>query len=356
LTSELVGLGESDANARWIGVRRHQAVLVVLGVGILSEWLLSPSAPTSELIVGLALTICAATTYDGLTAGEQLVVALRYCSRSHWSTVSALEFGDEIALWANGDVAFRAYELVHRGRLDLSGRDVINAEALKSLADAAGASRTGQHFSEHVHRQDDDAGTLLALPLGVAAPDGWMKGTNLARRVIGLDDDATSLRLLERFTYLRAPTQLLRVYRVRDFASVPSTRGLLDQVLKSSTPVDLALHVDVVSGSRAQRLSARAVHRVGSDDATSRAVGFRRTARSVRNYERLAQREALVASGRALVRVAVYLLVRASSLDELHRRGDALWRQAHDAGLRLERGRGCQAQWHRAQLPGGLGW
>ena len=174
--------------------------------------------------------------------------------------------------------------------------------------------------------------------------------------MIGLNDDATSLRLLERFSYLRAPEQLLRVYRVRDFNSVPSERGLLDQVLKSSTPLDLALHVDIVSGARAQRLSARAVHQVSSDDTTARAVGFRRTARSLRNYDRLAQRETLVASGRALLRVAVYLMVRASSLDELQQRGDALWRQAHDAGLRLERGFGRQARWYRAQLPGGPGW
>jgi hypothetical protein len=331
-------------------------VLVILGVGLLSEWLLSPSAPTGELVVGLALAGCAVPTYDALTAGEQLVVVLRFFMRSHWSAISALEFGDDTALWANGEVAFRGYELVHRGRLDLSGRDVINAEALKALADAASASRTGQHFSEHVFRGHGDASTLLALPLEFPAPDGWRKGNDLARRVIGLDHDATSLRLLERLTYLRAPGQLLRVYRVRDFNSVPSTRGLLDQVLKSTTLLDLALHVDVVSGARAQRLSARAVHRVGSDDATSRAAGFRRTARSMRNFERLAQREALVASGRALVRVAVYLLVRGSSLDELHQRGDALWRQAHDAGLRLERGAGLQAQWYRAQLPGGLGW
>lgn len=354
--SEFVGLGESDADHRLIGVRRHQAALIVMGIGLLSEWLFNPSAPTSELIVALAIVTCAVPTYDALTVGEQLVVVLRYVARSHWSAISALELGDDIALWAHGDVAFRGYELVHRGRLDLSGRDVTNAEALQALADAAGATRTGQHFSEHVVRRDDFASTLLVLPVDVPAPDGWLKGGDLVRRVIGFDDGATSLRLLERFSYLRAPEQLVRVYRVRDFNSVPSTRGLLDQVLKSSTPLDLALHVDVVSGARAQRLSSRAVHRVGSDDATSRAVGFRRTARAMRNYERLAQREALVASGRALVRVAVFLSVRAPSLDVLQRRGDALWRLAHDAGLRLERGGGLQARWYRTQLPGGPSW
>jgi len=327
-----------------------------MGVGLLSQWLFSSVAPTSEFIVALALFTCAAPSADGLTVGEQLAVALRYFVRSHWSVISALEFGDDMALWANGEVAFCGYELVHRGRLDLSGRDVANAEALRALADAASATRAGQHFSAHVFRRNDQRSTLLALPPGVPVPDGWKKGNDLARRVIGLDNDAPSLHLLERFTYLRAPEQLLRLYRVRDFNAAPSERGLLDAILKSSTPLDLALHVDVVSGARAQRLSARAVHQVGSDDATSRAVGFRRTARATRNYDRLAQREALVASGRALLRVAVFLMVRASSLEELHKQGDALWRHAHDAGLRVERGWGRQARWYRAQLPGGPSW
>jgi hypothetical protein len=354
--SELVGLGDADANNRWIGVRRHQAVLMVIGVGVLSEWLFSSSAPTGEVIVGMAILVMALPTVDGLTVGEQLAVGLGFFVRSHWSVISAIEFGHDIALWAKGDVAFRAYELVHRGRLDLSGRDVANADALSALADAASAMRAGQHFSEHVFCRNDHRSTLLALPLEVPAPDGWIKGNELARRVIGLDDDTTSLRLLERPSYLRAPDQLLRVYRVRDFNAVPSAQGLLDQVLKSPTPLDLALHVDIVCGARAQRLSARAVHQVGSDDATARAAGFRRSARSLRNYDRLAQREALVASGRALLRVAVFLMVRASSLDELQVRGDALWRHAHDAGLRLERGYGRQARWYMAQLPGGPGW
>jgi hypothetical protein len=33
-----------------------------------------------------------------------------------------------------------------------------------------------------------------------------------------------------------------------------------------------------------------------------------------------------------------------------------VWRHAHDTGLRLDRGRGLQAAWYRAHLPGGLGW
>jgi hypothetical protein len=354
--SENVGLGESDVDVRWIGIRRHQAVLVILGVGLASDWVMSPRSPLVEVVVGLALLMCAVPCYDGLTVGEQCVVALRFAARSHWHELSVREFGDDVVLWSRGEVAFRGYELSHRGRLDLSGRDVTVAEALAALADASSAARTGQHFSQHVVTRSEGATTLLTLAPDVPAPDGWTLRNGLALEVVGFRDGTTTLRFLERFTYLRTPEQLARIYRVRDFSSVPPTRGLLEQILRSTATLDLALHVDVVAGAKAHRLAARAVHRVGSDDAASRAAGFRRTARSSRSFERLSQREALVASGRSLLRVGVFVIVLGESLEEVQQRSALVWRHAHDAGLRLERGRGLQSQWYVAQLPGGPSW
>ncbi|HEV3268501.1 MAG TPA: hypothetical protein VGZ68_08870 [Acidimicrobiales bacterium] len=356
LTSETLGLGEADANARWIGVRRHQAVLTILGVGLAGDWVMSPHASLVELVAGLALAIGAVPCYDGLTLGEACLIALRFLFRSHWHELSVREFGDDVVLWAVGEVSFRGYELKHRGRLDLSGRDVTIAQGLATLADASSAGRGGQHFSQHVVTQRGNVRSLLTLPLGVPAPDGWTANNEFALGAVCVGSETTSLRVLERFTYLRTKDQLARVFRVRDFSSVPPTRGLLEQLLRSATTIDLALHVDVVSSTRAQRLAARAVHRVGSDDATSRTAGFRRTARSSRNFERLAQREVLVASGRSLLRIAVFIIVRGESYDEVQQRSSLVWRHAHDAGLRLERGWGLQSSWYFAQLPGGPGW
>jgi hypothetical protein len=348
-------LGEADADARWIGIRRHQAVLIILGLGLASAWVMSAREPFVEVIAGLVLMACAVPSFDGRTIGEHGALAMGFLVRSRWSDINVREFGEDIVLWAHGEVSFRGYELVHRGRLDLSGRDIALAEALGSLADAASAARDGQHFSQHVVRKVADAATLLTLPTDVPVPDGWTQNNSLALEVVGATDNAHSLQTFERFTYLRMREQLVRIYRVRDFSSVSPTRGLLEQILRSTT-ADLAVHVDVVAGAKAHRLAARAVHRVGSDDATSRAAGFRRTARSTRNFERLSQREALVAGGRSLLRVAVFVIVRGESLDALQERSALVWRQAHDAGLRLERGWGLQSRWYVAQLPGGPGW
>lgn len=355
LMSETLGLGEADADVRWIGVRRHQALLVVLGFGLVSDWIMSKRPPIAELVTGLCILVSAVPVGDGLTVAEYVVVASRFVTRTHWFELLARELGDDIVVWARGEASFRGSELIHLGRLDLSGRDVAIAEDLAALADAASAARRGQHFSQHVVSRAGVVATLLALPGDVPTPDGWRSNPALAREVLGAGD-STAHRLFERFTYLRGPSELVRVYRVRDFSSVPHARALLEQTLRSSAPFSLAVHVDVVAGAKAQRLAAKAVHRVRSDEATSSAAGFRRTARTSRNVARLAQREELVASGRSLLRVAVFLTVRGETLEEVQRLGALVWRAAHDAGLRLERGRGRQLSWYIAQLPGGPSW
>jgi len=353
--SDRIGLGEADANARWIGIRRHQAVLVIVGVGLLSDWVLARRAPLGEALAGLVVLASAAPSFDGHTVGEQFGLALGYATRSHWWRYDVREFGDDVVLFFGGEVALRGYELVHYGRLDLSGRDVALAEALGALADGASAARSGQHFSEHVVTTPDATATLLCLPIGATAPSGWEARSALALEVLGAVSGAP-VQLLERFTYLRTRGQLARVFRVRDFSSVPPTRGLLEGLLRAPVPFDLALHVDIVAGEKAQRVASRAVHRVGSDDTTTRSAGFRRTAHSTRNFERLAQRELLVANGRSLLRLATFVVVRGSTYADLQRRSAAVWRLSHDAGLRLERGWGRQGSWYRSQLPGGPGW
>jgi hypothetical protein len=353
--SESLGLGDADAGVRWIGIRRHQALLVVVGLGLTSAWILAKGAPIAELGTGEHRETGAGPMGDGRTLGEWLGVAARYLGRSRWSDVTVREWGDDVVVWTTGEVAFRAYELDHRGRLDLSGRDVALAQALAALADAASASSENRHISQHVLTRDGATATVLALPSEVPAPEGWRPHNARALEAIGVDDSST-LSVYERFGYLRTSSGLVRIFRVRDFSSVPDSRSLLEHLLRVPVDLDLSVHVDVVSGAKSHRLAARAVHRVRSDEATSSAAGFRRSARSSRSFERLAQREVLVANGRALMRLGVFVVVRGATLEELQLRSTAVWRRAHDGGLRLERGRGRQGGWFRAQLPGGAEW
>jgi hypothetical protein len=351
--SELLGLGVADAESRWIGVRRHQAMLVTAGLGLLGQWVTASKAPLVEALVALICLACAAPTNDGLTIGERLLIGLAFIGRSRWTSIRVRLIGEAMSVEARGEVRLRGFELAHRGRLDLSGRDHDNAVGLASFADALATSDETRHFSMHVVARPDGVSTLLALPEGVSPPAGWTSRTALATTCVG----TPALQwMLERWTYVRLSDQLVRVLRIRDFSSVPDGHALLERIQFASTWLDVAVHVEVVAGTKAQRVAARAVHRMGSDDVATQAAGFRRTARSLRALDRLRQREALVVEGTALLRVAVFLVIRSSSLATLERNVATVTRLALEAGLRCEAGQGRQAPWYCAQMPGGPGW
>ncbi len=354
MTNEHVALGPADADAAWMGIRRHQAVLTLIGLALVGDGVMNHRALV-EVLVGTAVAGCGAPAGGGRSVGEWGAVCLRFLFRRRWCAFNVREFGDDVVVWAGDEVALRGYRLTHQGRLDLSGRDVQLAESFAALVDAASAARGPRHLSQHVRHDRRGATTLLALPADLSPPEGWRLDNQLTRDVLGAAGDS-SPHYLERWSYVRTSDELVRVFRIRDFTAVPPSRGLLEQLLRARPLVDVALHVEVVSGARASRVAGRAVHKVDSDDASARSVGFRRSAQSARSIERLIQREVLVAHGRSLVRLAVFVVVRAASLEALHERSRAIWRHAHDAGLRLERGRGEQARWYAAQLPGGVNW
>jgi hypothetical protein len=258
-------------------------------------------------------------------------------------------------LSARGEVAVRSYELLHRGRLDLSGRDQQNALALAEFVDALATSNDTWHFSQHVSSTPTGVTTLLAVPTGVIPPPNWRENDDLVRDVSGRGDRGAEW-LLERWSYLRDERGVARVLRVRDFSSAPEGQALLERMQFATTSLEVVVHADVVAGARAHRLAARAVHRAGSDDATSQAAGFRRTAQSVRSIDRLRQRESLVVEGAALLRIAVFIVIRANSLEDLRRDVKAVTRTSAESGLCCEPGFGRQAPWYCAQLAGGPGW
>jgi len=354
--SERLGLGVADGESRWIGVRRHQAGLVIAGAGLVGEWITQVHGVLIELVVGLTLLSCAVPTPNALTVGERVRIGVDYLVRSRWTSVHVTRRGDVVTIVARVAAVVRGFELQHRGRLDLSGRGQHNALALEEFADALATSDVTRHFSLHVRTSPDQVATLLAVPTDVSAPVGWTENAALALDVATTGEGAGVAWWLERWTYVRHARGVTRVLRVRDFSAVPDGRALLERLQFASSTLDVTVHVDVVGGDRAQRLAARAVHRVGSDEVTSRAAGFRRTAQSTRALERLRQRESMVAEGTALLRIAVFVAVRAASPQLLRHDVKAVTRAAFESGLRCEPGFGRQAPWYRAQLPGAPGW
>ena len=354
--SEAVGLGEADAESRWIGIRRHQAALIIVGVGLVGDWIIVSRAIPGELVLGLCALIASVPAMDRLTVAEFLGVCAAFTFRQRWLVVQSDPLGSSLALRARGATTATGFELHHRGRLDLSGSDLELSERLVDLVKSLAARSETEHASVHVRSTPTSANTLLTLRHGALGPEGWSENSELLRDTLGLRPGEACSGLLERWSYVRSLDEVIRTYRIRDFNGARETRALLEKLQQSVSHPGISLHFDVLTSARAHRLSSRAVHRMGSDDAASMAAGFRRSARSKRSLHRLVQREEFVASGEALLRMAVFVTVHAVSLGELRARGKELLRSAEESGLRLERGAGRQAPWYCFQLPGGPGW
>lgn len=348
--SERVGLGESDATARRLGLSRHQIALLLFGAGLLLDALVR-SRFVLEAALGACVLVAAAPAGEATSVGERAALAISYVLRQRFSSI-VLERDDAVLVHAGATVATRGYRLEHRGRLDLAGGDVDHARALAGTLDALATSPTGRHASLHVHHDDLEGATLLCLERG-RAPEGWRRDDDLLAHVAGVGL-AQHVWLYERLHYLRTNTAVARVLRVRDLsaANVPLLAGLQ----RTSASTTLSLHVDVFAETSARRRAERTSHAATSNEAAAGALGFRETSRARRRLARTLQREARVAEGRALVRLGVYVTVWAERLEDLEVAvGDVLAR-ARESGVVLDRGWGRQATWFRFQLPGGPNW
>jgi len=353
--TELLALGAPDAESRWIGIRRHQAVLAVVGTGLAGDWLTRSGARSLELVGGLVALAGALPAPDGVTMFESAMIGLGFLARRRWTRVGVHVDETGVHVRARGEALVQGYELAHRGRLDLSGADLVLVDALVALADGLSTAPGIRHLSIHVRVGIDATSTVLALSPGTEAPGGWHRRDDVVGELLDGARTGWTWRL-EGWRHLRDARGVLRVLRVEDFSGAPADRGFLERLQHASSWAEMALHVEVIGGPRAQRVASRAVHGTGSDVAASSSVGFRRTARTTRSLARLSQREALVASGRALLHLGVYVVVRAPSVWQLKESVGDFERSARAAGLRCRRGGGRQAAWYCQQLPGGPGW
>ena len=360
--SEGPRLGPANAVVSWVGLARHRVLLALAGVGLVGDALLRVGTPGWEVVAGVVLLAGALPAHDACSVAEWATTTAAYLVRSRWVTVtverpSSPSSGEPEGVSvtsARATAVVRGFELEHRGRLDLSGEGPALARALADLVDSLALAPPDQHVSWHVRRDGNELVTLLAVRGAGAPPPAFRPRDALVAWFVGAAV-AERTWLLERWRYLRAPYEVVRVLRIRDFTAARDA-AVLDRLVWTSSRVGIAVHVAVVESARARRLSERAVHRSRSDAAISRGAGFRESARSAAEEGRLARREGQVAAGRALVRLGVYVTVHAAGLDELRAAVAEVLEVARAAGLRCERGAGHQGPWHRYQLPGGLGW
>lgn len=336
-------LAQSDATERWASLQRHQIAGLVVAVGATATWLLASSSAVLLLVAVVAAGV-AIPMGQGDTIGTKVVTSVQFVVRSKWTTLvvrdGAIAASEQ--WWAG--------ELEHRGRLDLSGRDAIIMNQVSELLSAMAATPTGGHLTIQVVIDDSATRTLLTGTSG-ALPVGWRPVAKSAPLAV-----TTGTReVREQWSSVSTVDGSFATLRVTAFA--PNTVGALLEPLQRVVMASIvSVHLAVVPSARALRITGRAVHRTGVDAAAAGAMGFRRSARSDHQFERLHRREILVAQGAPLVQLAVYLTICGHAPSAVNQAVRATVRQLRDAGIVVSRGHGRQAQYFRWSLPGGASW
>jgi hypothetical protein len=331
-------------------------VLIIVGVGLAGDGVIARHQSPLEIMLGIAVLLGAAPMVDGLTVALYLVVCGRFMWRGRWNTVACFDLGTSYEIQAKGTARVTGFELNHRGRMDLSGLDIEVSDRLSAMIVGFATRPSSSHVSLHVRSGNRKASTLLALEDPANHQDGWTVNHALLEEFIGAKADAGSSGFLERWAYIRHASGVTRTLRIVDFNAANSSLAILERVQMSARKPTIALHFQVLSSVKAQKLASRAVHRLGSDGAVASAAGFRRTAKASRALNRLAQREDIVVGGQALLRMGAFVTVRAATLGELRGAVKDVIHVCEESGLRVERGIGVQALWYCFQLPGGPGW
>lgn len=346
-------LGDADALVRWFGLSRHRLVLLVAAMATSFDALTRPGARWWEWLGALLLGSLAAPGTGGRTCGEMTVTELRFWTRRRLSWMSVAVEPDAIVFASHGQRRVATYDFLHRGRLDLAGHDLSLAIRLSHLAESMAAAGGDGHLALHVEARGDDAVTVvLSTTSSVVPPPEWRHDRDVGvPRALRVGRTA----MIERRRYVRTHDYLLHTSRVSGFA--PGREASALETLSDRVAwLTISVHASVLPARRARRVTSRAVHQVGSDAHVTRSAGFRWSARREWELDTLRRREHAVAAGAALCRWALYIVVHATSLEELRRRVDEVIAVARAAGMRLDPGWSHQREWFEFQLPGGPGW
>lgn len=348
-------LGDSDAWPRWWGVVRHRLVLTLGTVILGADWLVRPASLWCEPVLAIVGALAALPVPSATSAGSWGLIQLRFLARRRGRWISLEPGEDTLRVDVRGAQRVWCYEFIHRGRLDLSGRDIELATRLSHLAQALAQNAQNAHLCVHVDTSEArDSGARVSLSVNRAShvPSEWRPRSDAA-----VPSSATTGRMpfLERRGYVRTSRGVVQTLRVKSF-----TPGRASDVLvalgATGTSREISLHANILSLAKARRVSARAVHRVGADAQFSRGAGFRWSASDQKGLDALRVREEAVAQGAALCQWALYVVVRATNVSELRRRVSETLEVARARGVVLDRGIGVQGDWYIFQLPGGQGW
>ena len=314
---------------------------VAVGVTLLFG-LLGMVSFLTVILVSVSALALATLRWRGEWVGDLLVRAVRYFSRSRFSSVEHTIVDDSVQLTCRGRRIFSLWRSGHRGRLDLRGDE--HAEWRKVLQRVEESTQRGEstHFSFHVHGYDTWlATTQLTLP----AP--WENVS--AQFCIN-----APRWIYESWNDVQSDVAHYRVFEVREAGH--GRDNVIDSLSDPHERWSLHAHFSAASHRDAIRRSRRDRH---AADAAMAWRGLRGVVspatladlRATRQYH-----EANVAHGAALIDFQMSIVVRASSSLELAEFTSALRDVATRAGIILRLAAGEQGPALAASWPGLSSW
>ena len=314
---------------------------VVVGATLLFGLFGMMSLVTVVFVSALALGL-ATLRWRGEWMGDLLVRAVRYYSRSRFSSVEHAIVDGSVQLTCRGRRTASLWRSGHHGRLDLRGDE--QTEWRKVLQRVEESTKRGEstHFSFHVHGYDTWlATTSLTLP----AP--WENAS--AQFCVN-----APRWIYESWNDVQSDVAYFRVFEVRDFRH--GRDNVIDSLSDSRERWSLHAHFSAESHRDAIRRSRRDRH---AADAAMAWRGLRGVVSPVTLADLRVTRqhhESAVAHGAALIDFQMSIVVRASSLSELNEFTSALRDVATRTGIMLRLATGEQGPALAASWPGLSSW
>lgn len=332
-------LGSPNVVVRIVGLTRTQWAGLLGGVTLVLDATRRPHLAFGEVIVAVLVGGAGVARWRHHGFVEALGVLVSYLTRSRWTVVRWRRDGDAVAINARGSARVALYDAAFHGRLDLAGEAEERWRDGTAMLERLATRATPQRVSWHRATT-----TFVAMPPDASPPSPFLTPRTEP------DDLAASSWVYEHWRYLEFVDGVACVLRL---VSDHDARGPLAWSLDDAT---ITMVCEVIPNRVARRRVARRTHAATTDAALARRMGFRHSASAALRFSRTQRHEQLVAQGRALVRVAVFVVVRATDPAALARARQRVRDRAEQDGFLLETGFGRQAEWWCASLPGAPRW
>ena len=282
---------------------------------------------------------------DSEPLGTWVGTLLRFVSRSRWTACRYEDAGRETHLTLRGRRIQQWATATFRGRGELTDSASSQWRAFELLLRRYAVYDEPTRFALFDYQIDGNPEASLRADRTSEWPPPWQAST--APRYWSLG----SSWFREEWAYVRDSSSFVATVRV--IADAVDASNLFDRLRSSAGEWEVSLHGEVQPRTKALRRVRRASHASRSDDQLARTFGFTTSVQRAIEHQSVVEREQLVTQGDALMRIALFMTCRASSLSEMQRRVRAATTHARSVGVKTQRGWGRQMDWFALVHGGG---